>query len=321
MKEDNVGAKNYNSGLNSNETKEITSFVNRLVILFLGSSVLPSIVRTILRYKIRNSFFDDFSGILMECLSLLIVLVFGSHLFKTTSQRIAFSENTLVKLPVIDSILLTVAFFSFEWIIIVCVFLFANGNAGFASSVISDYTIDHLVMVIIASCILGPIYEEILFRKIGFQYAQNYGTMFAIVTSTIVFAVAHGFRLNFISAIFMGLFLGILYAQTGRVICPILFHVFHNGFYSALEFIFPPTKGLIPDFALLLLLCVFILLCVISSCFYISLRKICLQDVSIKIIIRNLWMRLKADKDKYKAYFLSGGAGALLGYMLASVLI
>lgn len=130
----------------------------------------------------------------------------------------------------------------------------------------------YLILAIIGPCILGPVNEEILFRRIGFQYTQKYGTMFAVITSSVIFAFAHGISLQAFFALLLGLCAGILCAKTGTILWPILLHMAHNGFHVAMGYLFPSYEG-ISSFRFYLLLLMFAMLGVICFLLYASRQK------------------------------------------------
>ena len=160
----------------------------------------------------------------------------------------------------------------------------------------------YLTLSIIDPCILGPVNEEIIFRRIGFQYAQKYGTMFAVITSSVIFAFAHGISLQTIFALLLGLCAGILCAKTGSVLWPIFLHMAHNSFDVAMVYLFPSYEG-IPSFRYYLLLLMFAMLGAICFFLYAARQKINLQNITMKKFCE----QMKLDKRKYKAYFSSAG--------------
>ncbi len=98
------------------------------------------------------------------------------------------------------------------------------------------------VTTFISVCILAPIIEEALMR--GFVLggvANAYGTIVALLLSTILFAIIHFNMVQTLSALICGLVLGFLYIKTGSILCCI---VAHSG-YNAINYIttiVPSTK-------------------------------------------------------------------------------
>ncbi|WP_283606864.1 CPBP family intramembrane glutamic endopeptidase [Faecalispora anaeroviscerum] len=296
------------------DLEEIASFANRLLLLFLASYGLSSIVVRIVKRSMKRALEDDLSRILLLCVVLILVLVLGSRLFHTTPKRIAFGERTAPKLPAMDSILLTLSLFFFEWGI---VFLSLPFMKRFSPDEFNPDPLSYFLMIaIIGFCILVPVNEEILFRRIGFQYAQKHGTMFAVITSSIMFAFAHGVRFQVFYALLLGLCAGILCAKTGSILWPILLHMVHNGFNFVMPHLFPFYEG-IPSLRFYSLWVLFAVLCAVCFLLYAARQQISLRNVSIKASMRTFWTQMKSDKSKYKAYFTSAGG---LGFILIAII-
>lgn len=95
----------------------------------------------------------------------------------------------------------------------------------------SDLIMETPVWVVIAvAVILGPIFEELIFRKIFIDRMSVYGDRLAIVASSVAFGLFHG---NFSQAIYataLGLILGYAYTKTRNVIYTSLLHMILNFF-------------------------------------------------------------------------------------------
>ena len=78
-------------------------------------------------------------------------------------------------------------------------------------------------------CILAPMIEEILMRDylLG-GLAAGYGSIVALLVSSLLFALLHFNMVQTFSAFICGIVLGLLYLQTGSVFCCILAHAGYN---------------------------------------------------------------------------------------------
>jgi len=118
---------------------------------------------------------------------------------------------------------------------------FKNSNN---QSVIQDYK-ESLVSSIIYVCILGPIIEEILFRKILFGLIKKYSRILAYLISPTIFAFAH-FQYNFEVLLaeintfpfyyLAGLALTINYDYTGWLLSSMVGHILTNSGATILLF-------------------------------------------------------------------------------------
>ena len=76
--------------------------------------------------------------------------------------------------------------------------------------------------------IIGPIFEEFLFRKILIDRTIRYGAKVSILLSAVLFAFFHGNLNQFFYAMFMGGFLAYVYIKTGKIIYTIILHMIIN---------------------------------------------------------------------------------------------
>ena len=85
------------------------------------------------------------------------------------------------------------------------------------------------VISLLQVCILAPIIEEILMRDYLLHgLSINYGSIIALLVSSLLFALLHFNMVQTFSAFACGLVLGLLYLQTGSIFCCILTHTGYN---------------------------------------------------------------------------------------------
>lgn len=85
--------------------------------------------------------------------------------------------------------------------------------------------------VVIVSSIIGPILEEIVFRKVIFGSLYNrFPFWAAALLSSVIFALAHMEPIHIILYSAMGFVFAFLYVKTKRIIVPIIAHVSMNTF-------------------------------------------------------------------------------------------
>ncbi len=86
------------------------------------------------------------------------------------------------------------------------------------------------VSLIILTCILAPILEEILFRGILQKSLIKKGLQpyYAILLVSLIFGAVHGYPWQFVGAFLLGSVLGLVYEKTQSLLMPILLHVFNN---------------------------------------------------------------------------------------------
>lgn len=84
-------------------------------------------------------------------------------------------------------------------------------------------------IIIIYTGILGPIFEELLFRYLGLRKAEKlYSKKQALLIITTVFALLHTGVIGMLYAFIIGLILGRLYQKEKNIIYPIILHISAN---------------------------------------------------------------------------------------------
>ncbi len=109
--------------------------------------------------------------------------------------------------------------------------LFGVSSTGAVDSVIGNA---NPMVVFVAVCILAPIFEELIFRKILIDRLSLFGDGIAIVFSAIAFGLFHGNLSQLIYATAVGLVLGYVYTSTRKIKYTILLHAMLNFFGGVL---------------------------------------------------------------------------------------
>ena len=118
-------------------------------------------------------------------------------------------------------------------------------SAGLSGAV-PEYGVDGSaltsVFLVLASCVVPALVEEFLYRGVILRALMRFGTGFAILTSSLLFALMHGNLSQIIFAFPLGLLFAILVVRTGNLWITIVVH-FLNNFLSSLYLIVSATAG------------------------------------------------------------------------------
>ena len=76
--------------------------------------------------------------------------------------------------------------------------------------------------------IAAPIFEEIIYRKLVIDRLSRYGDRFAVLASGLIFGLIHGNFSQFFYAAIIGIVLGLVYVQTGKLRYTIALHMVLN---------------------------------------------------------------------------------------------
>lgn len=83
-------------------------------------------------------------------------------------------------------------------------------------------------LVFIGAVIIGPIMEELVYRKWIIDRTAMHGETISILFSSLIFSLAHGNLYQVVYAFLNGCILGYLYIRTGRLRYSVIFHIITN---------------------------------------------------------------------------------------------
>ena len=92
----------------------------------------------------------------------------------------------------------------------------------------------NVILSIIVVGIIGPIVEELMFRKLFMDRLSIYGDAIAILFPALIFGLFHGNLYQFFYAFFLGIVFGYIYLKTGKIIHSTILHIFINLFCGVL---------------------------------------------------------------------------------------
>lgn len=106
------------------------------------------------------------------------------------------------------------------------------------------------IFIIVVS-VIGPILEELVFRKVIFgELYKRTNFLLAAFVSSLIFAVVHTDFTHLLVYFMMGLVFSFLYVQTKRIIVPIFAHVAMNSIVVMIQFVYqsPELQELLEQF-------------------------------------------------------------------------
>jgi uncharacterized protein len=99
--------------------------------------------------------------------------------------------------------------------------------------------IERFPIIILVSSVLGPILEEIVFRKVIFgSLHKRFGFFLSALISSVIFALAHFEPEHVILYSAMGFTFAFLYVKTKRIMVPIFAHVAMNTLVVLVQSVF-----------------------------------------------------------------------------------
>lgn len=92
----------------------------------------------------------------------------------------------------------------------------------------------NIILSIVIVGIIGPIVEELMFRKLFIDRLTPYGEVVAIFFPSLVFGLIHGNLYQFFYAFLLGVAFSYIYVKSGKIIYSTLLHIFINLFCGVL---------------------------------------------------------------------------------------
>lgn len=116
----------------------------------------------------------------------------------------------------------------------------------------------NILLSVLIVGIIGPIVEELMFRKLFIDRLTQYGDAVAIFLPALMFGLFHGNLYQFFYAFFLGVAFSYIYVKTGKIIYSTLLHIFINLFcgvfpayilslFDLEEFLELALEGTIPE--------------------------------------------------------------------------
>lgn len=189
--------------LKSSKEIFITYILNYLIIIISG------LIYNLLGYDNLDSFLNNILPLILLTFYLLTII----YLYKKNYHQ----EPILPTKYYFPLILLGISIATFLNMIIFLI------NPPTTTTTIST------LLTIASSGIIGPIYEELLFRYLLYnRLNKKYLTKKSILITTTIFALIHLSPIKIIYAFLLGLILNISYEKHHNLIAPILIHIAAN---------------------------------------------------------------------------------------------
>ena len=168
----------------------------------------------------------------------LIILFFGILFLRNKPVGKTIKEGLLtIKKPQVFLTLIIIGL-ALQIVVTVVLLVFADVFQG----VFSEYKLMERaifekmsVMYIIAAAILGPIAEELVFRRFTLDILkEEFNIWIAIVVQALIFGVYHGNIIQFVYATLMGVLFGYLVKRYNSIVPGLLMHMVVNASFFLL---------------------------------------------------------------------------------------
>lgn len=161
-----------------------------------------------------------------------------------------------------------------------------------------------LLLTLISSALLPALCEELLFRGIILQSLRRFGDIFALIVTTLLFAMLHRNLVQLPNALITGMVLGFLVLRTGSLRVAVVCHFVNNAIPVLLQAAAEGREGGFPG-GIYLVMSACYLLCGLAGLLFLYIRR--------PAMFRPLSGEGKAERYKYRSFFSSLPMAVLLG--------
>ena len=182
---------------------------------------------------------------IIQMISFVISLVIPSLIVFIYTEK-SKEKNKVNKKKCIKYILITLPIVLLVQIVIGIILekLGLNYDIVEKVNIYDDKTVIGKILLFVELALLPAIFEELYVRKAILNFTKKYGTVFAIISSSLLFSVIHFNLSQMLFAFVMGVILSIITLKSGSIIPSFAIHLLNNG-YEALMLIFENNLNVI----------------------------------------------------------------------------
>lgn len=127
-----------------------------------------------------------------------------------------------------------------------------------------------MVLMIIYTCIIAPITEELFYRGMLLKTFSKVNQRFAIIASSVFFGLAHGNIRQFMLAFLLGIFLSHITVKHNSLLPSIIVHIFVNSLSTIINELSALDLG---NNALMVINIIYVLIAIVGIAFFIDFRS------------------------------------------------
>lgn len=205
--------------------KKLKSIFYLCIIFPVGISTLAFIISMLFKNLIlNNTVLMIISSFLAELLIVLLICISNLQKKEKIFLKYKFKKFPLSKLPTIILATITITYFEY--------FIASYGSDVNSYKIIQKNinVMSNSPILIFYALLLGPIFEEIIFRDFIFSlFRKNFTTPIAIILESLSFGIFHQNILQGIYTFFFGLLVGCIFIYTENIYICIFMHIFSNS--------------------------------------------------------------------------------------------
>ena len=171
------------------------------------------------------------SSVIQYCIAFPIMAALIKKIPKSAPRKQQFTLGRFVKYGLVSMFAMFLGNYISTFIMSFIELSTGNVPENGVNEILSDTNI--LLSTVIVG-IIGPIVEELMFRKLLIDRLYRYGEAIAVFVPALMFGLFHGNLYQFFYAFLLGVALSYIYVRSGKILYPILLHMFMNLFCGVL---------------------------------------------------------------------------------------
>lgn len=214
-----------------NSDKKFFSKIGRNYLIFGISALIFQILIVNICGAINTNILDDFN--ILVILTSICNYVLPFPIFYYLMKKIEAEKLEKQSLGIKTFLIYLSITFTLMWIgnitgLIITALIGGIAQTDITNPVQNLINSSDIMLNLALVSIIGPIFEEILFRKLLIDRTIRYGAKVSIILSAIIFAFFHGNLNQFFYAFLMGGFFAYVYIKTGKITYTIALHIIVN---------------------------------------------------------------------------------------------
>ncbi len=242
---DNFNQKPQEPVMSSEEKKSHKKFFSKICLAFLAFITITHVLSFIISdylYNIDPSILGNnnlviiLSSVLQYGIGFPLLLLMLKKIPKQAPIQNQLSTKSFLKYAAVSVFFMYVGNTISSYLMLYVEKLLGKAPINSVDTVLDS---TNVILSILFIGIIGPIVEEVMFRKLFTDRLTPYGDKIAIFLPALIFGLFHVNLYQFFYAFFLGAIFSYIYVKTGKLIYTCILHMFINLFFGVLpSFIF-----------------------------------------------------------------------------------
>lgn len=198
------------------------------------------------QYKVAAAAVNAYTMFIAYGLCAIVISFYGRNYLKEDILKI--KENP--KKAIIMIVILTISFYAISWVIDYLVTIATLGSTSDNQNQIIDMILDGSAFAsFMAVVVFAPLVEELVYRKLIFEWTKKYSLVLSYIVSTVIFGLIHMTSTTNVEP-YVWVLLSVSYLSSGALLCAVYHFSKENVVISTIVHMF---NNLVAFIAILML--------------------------------------------------------------------